>query len=157
VIFLLRKSIYFSTYPPSKCIRLSHHFTSASKHETCCLSHFRTSVSTSSLSAKYLPRFWTQMWIALRDKHFPSYTRNISLWICFALSTFSHRRCTTERCSSVATPQARSPLLLLKPAYENAHERLLPRPSWSWTVLLPSGTREKRITSITAVLFPFVT
>jgi hypothetical protein len=32
-----------------------------------------------------------------------------------------------------------------------------PRLSWSWTVLLPSDTYRKPITSITAVLLPFVT
>jgi hypothetical protein len=37
-----------------------------------------------------------------------------------------------------------------------AHARLLPSLSWSWTVLLPSDTH-KHITSITAVLLPFVT
>jgi hypothetical protein len=45
----------------------------------------------------------------------------------------------------------------LKPASEHAHARLLPILSSSWTVLLPSDTREKPITSITAVLLPFVT
>jgi hypothetical protein len=34
---------------------------------------------------------------------------------------------------------------------------LLPRMLWIWTVLLPSGTHRKPITSITAVLLPFVT
>jgi hypothetical protein len=47
-----------------------------------------------------------------------------------------------------------SPFLLLKSAYEYA--RLLPRLSWSWTLLLPSDRHRKSITSITAVLFPFV-
>jgi hypothetical protein len=41
------------------------------------------------------------------------------------------------------TPQARS--------------SLLPRLSWSWTVLLPSDTHRKPITSIAAVLLSFVT
>jgi hypothetical protein len=53
------------------------------------------------------------------------------------------------------TLQAQSPLLLLKPASEHAHVRLLPR-LWSWTVLLPSDTHRKHITSITAVFLPFV-
>jgi hypothetical protein len=35
-------------------------------------------------------------------------------------------------------------------------KRLLRRLSWSWTVLLPSDTHKKSITSITAVLLPFV-
>jgi hypothetical protein len=51
--------------------------------------------------------------------------------------------------------QARSPFLLLKPASEHSHAHLLPR--LSWTVLLPSDTNRKPITSITAVLLPFVT
>jgi hypothetical protein len=38
-----------------------------------------------------------------------------------------------------------------------AHTRLLPRLSCSWTVLLPSDTHRKPITSITAVLLPLVT
>jgi hypothetical protein len=33
----------------------------------------------------------------------------------------------------------------------------LPRTSWSWTVLLPIDTHTKPITSVTAVLLPFVT
>jgi hypothetical protein len=32
-------------------------------------------------------------------------------------------------------PQARSPFWLLKPASEHTHARLLPRLSWSWTLL----------------------
>jgi hypothetical protein len=55
------------------------------------------------------------------------------------------------------TPQTRSSFWLLKPASEHAHARLLPRLSWSWTVLLPSDTHRKTITSITAVLLPFLT
>jgi hypothetical protein len=52
--------MYFSTYPPQTLIHLSHRFTSASrpaaqKSFDCCLSHFRTPVSTSSSSAKHLP------------------------------------------------------------------------------------------------------
>jgi hypothetical protein len=55
------------------------------------------------------------------------------------------------------TPQAQSPFWLLKPASEYTHAHLLPRLSWSWTVLLPNDTHRKPITSITAVLLPFVT
>jgi hypothetical protein len=40
---------------------------------------------------------------------------------------------------------------------EHAHARLLPRLSWSCTVLLPSDTHREPITSNTAVLLPFVT
>jgi hypothetical protein len=55
------------------------------------------------------------------------------------------------------TPQARSPFWLPKPASEHAPERLLPRLSWSWTVLLPIDTHIKLVASIPAVLLPFVT
>jgi hypothetical protein len=48
-------------------------------------------------------------------------------------------------------------ILTLKPASEHAHTYLLPRLSWSWTVLLPSDTHRKPITSTTAVLLPCVT
>jgi hypothetical protein len=56
----LEKTFYFSTYPPPAMIHLSHRFTSASKPASwksfvCCLSHFRTTVSTSSSSAKRFP------------------------------------------------------------------------------------------------------
>jgi hypothetical protein len=58
------------------------------------------------------------------------------------------------------TPQARSPIRLMKPASPHAHAGLLHRllwRSWSWTVLLPSDTIRKHITSMTTVLLPFVT
>jgi hypothetical protein len=58
------------------------------------------------------------------------------LWIEF-LSTKNAKQ---NVCSSVLYPKARSPFWLLKPASEHEHARLLPRLSWSWTVLLPSDT-----------------
>jgi hypothetical protein len=59
VTFEAGKKFYLSTNPTPTFIHLSHRFTSASKPAAqksldCCLSHFRTSVSTSS-SAKRLP------------------------------------------------------------------------------------------------------
>jgi hypothetical protein len=60
---------------------------------------------------------------------------------------------TTERCSSVVPPQARSPYLLLKPSSEHVHQSLLPRLSWIWTVLLPNDTHRKLITSIPVVFY----
>jgi hypothetical protein len=50
-----------------------------------------------------------------------------------------------------------SPFWLLKRASEHVHALLLPRLSWSWTVLLHSDTHIKPITSITVVLLPVVT
>jgi hypothetical protein len=55
-----------------------------------------------------------------------------------------------------STPSSTSPFWLLKPDSDHAHARLLPRLSWSWTVLLPSDTHIKSITYITAVFIPFV-
>jgi hypothetical protein len=59
VIFEPGKNFYFSTYPPPTMIHLSHRFTCASKSAACksfhcCLSHFRTSVSTFWSPAKRL-------------------------------------------------------------------------------------------------------
>jgi hypothetical protein len=31
------------------------------------------------------------LWTALRDKHFPPWTGNISLWISFVFSPFAHK------------------------------------------------------------------
>jgi hypothetical protein len=54
--------------------------------------------------------------------------------------------------------QAWSPLWLLKAAAsEKARELFLPILLWNWTLLLPSDTNRKTITSITADLLPFVT
>jgi hypothetical protein len=117
------------------------------------LPHFRFNLF---LISKSLPRFSTKLWIALRDKHFPPQTGNISLWKSFALRPFAPKKRTTERCSSIVHPQARSPLWLLKPASEYEHARLLHRLSWSWTVLLPSDTHRKPIAFIIAVSLPFV-
>jgi hypothetical protein len=45
----------------------------------------------------------------------------------------------------------------MEPAYEHAHARLLPRPSWWSNVVLSSDTHRTPITSIIAGLLPFVT
>jgi hypothetical protein len=54
------------------------------------------------------------------------------------------------------TSQAKSPFWILEPASGYAYARLLHRLSWRLTVLLPSDTYRKRITSVTAVLLPSV-
>jgi hypothetical protein len=72
------------------------------------------------------------------------------------IESFCPQKRTTEFCSSVVPPQTQSPFWLLKQASEHEHAHLIPRLSWSWTVLLPSDTQRKPITSITAVLLPFV-
>jgi hypothetical protein len=73
----------------------------------------------------------------------------------FALTPSAHNKRTTECCSSLV--HSSSTVWLLKPACEHAHAHLLPRLCWSWNVLLPSDIYRKPITSITAVLLPFVT
>jgi hypothetical protein len=116
-----------------------------------------------SQSLPFQPRrswenFSTQLWAALRDKHFPPQTENISFLISFALSPFAHKKVAHQNAAlRWYTRQSRPPFWLLKPASEHAHARLPPRLSWSCTVLLPSDTHRKPITSITAVLLPFVT
>jgi hypothetical protein len=104
-----------------------------------CLSHFRISVSTSS-SAKHLPPscepvYATNTSHRKQDTFLHEYP---SHWVLL----FTKTR-TTEHCSSVLYPQVRSPFWLLKPVSEHAHARLLPRLSWSWTVLLPSDTHRQ--------------
>jgi hypothetical protein len=69
--------------------------------------------------------------------------------ISLALSPSAHKRHTNQNAALLYyIPQTRSPFWLLKPASEQAHTRLLPRLSWSWTVLLPSDTYRKPSVSI---------
>jgi hypothetical protein len=79
VVFKPGRNIHFSTYPPPTLIHLSHRFTSASKPTTwkpfdCCLSNFRTSISTCPSSAKRLPqvvnRFTRQTLPYINRKYF---------------------------------------------------------------------------------------
>jgi hypothetical protein len=98
--------------------------------------------------------FATQLWTALQDKRFPPWTENICVCICFSLSPFAHKKPTTECCSLVVHSSSTDTFGLLKPASEHAHARLLHVLLWISTVLLHSD--RKPITSITAVLLPFV-
>jgi hypothetical protein len=101
VIFEPGKNIYFSTYLPT-LIHLFHPFTSASKPCSievfdCCLSHFCTSVSTFSSSAKRFPPSCELLYATNTSHH----KQKISIWMYFALSLFAHKKRTTEHCSSV--------------------------------------------------------
>jgi hypothetical protein len=160
---LEKKNIYFSTYPTQISIYLSHCFTSVSKPAAeksfdYCLSHF-------CIWTHIICDFWTLLREFLNpganrftQQTLPTIKRKYFFVISFALSPFDHKKKrTTECCYPVVTPQARSPFGLLKLASEHAYARLLLRLSWSWIVLLPSDTHRKPITSITAVLLPFVT
>jgi hypothetical protein len=103
VIFEPGKNIYFLTYPPSTLVHMPHRFTSASKPATqksfdCYLSHFRTSVSNSSSSAKNLPAsceppYETNTSQLNRKHFFMNYLCIESLW--------RQKIRTAERCSSV--------------------------------------------------------
>jgi hypothetical protein len=146
-LFLGISSTNIDTLVPSlyQCVE------TRSKSFDCCLSHFCTSISTSS-SEKRLPYSCEQLY-ATNTSH---RKREIFLWPFFAFSPFAHRKKNAQQNSALQYyTQERSPFLLLKPASEHAHARLLPRVSW--TVLLPSDTNRKPITSITDVLLPFVT
>jgi hypothetical protein len=131
------KNIYFSTDPPPSPIQLSHRFSSASKPAAqsfdCCLSHFRTSVSTSSSSAKRLPPRCEPLYATntshRKQEHF---FMNI---LC--IESFVHKKRTNNAALQQYT-QARWPFWVLKPTSEHVHARLLPGLPWSWTKLLPS-------------------
>jgi hypothetical protein len=153
------RDISTSTYLPSRLIHLSHRFTSALKPTAqksfdCCLGYFCTWLSIICSFQTSLREFLEPVANRFMWQILP--IGNISLWISFALSPFAHKKCIAEHCSLVVHPQAPSPYWLLKPASEHAHAHLLPRLSRSWTVLLPSDTHRKPITSITTVLLPFV-
>jgi hypothetical protein len=107
---------------------LSHLFISTSKPVAqksflfyCCLSHFRTSVLTSSSSAKRLPTSWN----SFTRQTLPTVNRKHFFMNILCIESFCPQKRTTERCSSLVHPQARSPFWLLKPASEHAHARLL--------------------------------
>jgi hypothetical protein len=51
------------------------------------------------------------------------------------------------------TPQVLKPFKLLKPTSEQAHGPLLPRLSWSWSMVLLISRHRKPISSIIAVYF----
>jgi hypothetical protein len=67
--------------------------------------------------------------------------------------SFSPQKRTTKSVLLWYYPQAPSPIWLLKPDSEHVNARLLPRLSWSWTVLLPSDTHREALTSVTVFYF----
>jgi hypothetical protein len=62
---------------------------------------------------------------------------------------------TADRCSSVIHSSSTVAILILKPASEHEHARLLPRVLWSWTVLLHADTYRKLITYLQLFYFHF--
>jgi hypothetical protein len=78
-------------------------------------------------------RFMRQTLSTINRKH-------ISLWISLVPSPSAHKNAQQNAALRQCTPQAQSPFWLLKLACEHAHARLLPRLSWSWTLLLLCDT-----------------
>jgi hypothetical protein len=139
----------FSTYPPPtvstlvtslyQCLGVFFFY--------CCLSHFRIWSGIICDFQTSLREFLDPSVNRFARQTFPTVNRKRFFFVNILLPT--------KNAQQNAVSQARSSFWLLKPASE--HARLLPRLSWSWTVLLPSDTYRKLITSITAVLLPFVT
>jgi hypothetical protein len=116
------------------------------------LSRFRTSVSTSSSSAKRLPPRWNRITRqTLRTRSRKQFFMNTLCIDSFYTQNAQHNAALRWH-----TLQARSAFWLLKPASEHTHVLLLLRLSRSWTVLRPIDTHRKHVTSITAVLLRFV-
>jgi hypothetical protein len=83
--------------------------------------------------------------------------RNNFFMSILCIKSYCLKNLTRERCSSVVYILKTSPFWLLKLASEHAHARLLPRLSWSWTMLLPSDTYRNPVTSIIADIHQFMT
>jgi hypothetical protein len=156
MIFEPGKNIYFSTYPSSTLIHLSHRFTNASEPAT--YKSFLTVVSATSVPQFQVLRHQRNhfhpgakrfTWQTLPAVNRTRFFKNI---LC--IESFRPQHNAVLRYDTL---QAQSPFWLLKPASEHKHARLPPRLLWSWTVLLPSDTNRKPITSTAAALFPFVT
>jgi hypothetical protein len=152
MIFEPGKGIHFSGYPSPTSIHLPHRFTRASKSFDCCLRHFRTSDLTSSSARRLSPR--CKSLYVKKTSHRKHFFMKILCIESFCL----HTKKTAQQ--NVAfekhITRALSPFWLLKSVSEHAHAHLLPRLPWSWTVLLHSDAHRNPVTSITAVLLPFV-
>jgi hypothetical protein len=102
-------------------------------------------------------KFATQLWTALRDKHFLPQTGNISLWIYFTVSPFSTKKKHNRMLLFGSILSSTVTILTTEASLWTCAEHLLLRLSRSWTALPPSDTHRKPITSVTAVLLPSVT
>jgi hypothetical protein len=151
VTFEHGKNIYFSTYPPPtslyQCV------------ETRSIEVFWLSTQPLPHLVGHYMRLSNVLHRISRPKCEPLYATSTSHrkqetfpyeyplhWVILLT-----RKRTTELCSSIVRPQARSPFWLLKPASEHVHARLLPRLSWSSTVLLPSHTHYAHCSCVTSV------
>jgi hypothetical protein len=153
--------VYFSVHPPPTSIHLSHLFISASKPAAqesfdCCFSYSCTLQGIICDFRMYLREFLDSVVNRFTRQTRLTVNRKHSSWISLRIESFCPQRRQIEECSSVVYIQVKSSFWLLKPASEHEHAYLLPRLSWRWIVLLPSETRRKTITSVTAVFLPFM-
>jgi hypothetical protein len=138
---------------------LSHCFASASKPAAqksfdCCLSHFCTSISTSSSSAKRLPPSCELLYVTNTSHHIQErfiYEYPLQ-WVLLAIKM----RNRTLLFGSTPFKHSRHFGYWNQPLNMVMYICYL-RLSWSWTVLLLTDTHRKPITSSTADLLPFMT
>jgi hypothetical protein len=139
----------------TKLIHLSHRFTRVSKP---------AAMKSSELLSQPLPHLRFNLFIisetfAARLNRFtrqilPTINRKPFFMNILCIESFWPQKNSQQNAALRYYTQARSPFWILKAASEYAHAHLLPRLSWSRTVLLPSDTNIKPITSITTVLLP---
>jgi hypothetical protein len=89
------------------------------------------------------------------QKTLPILNRKHFFMNILCIDSFCSQKRTTKHYPSVVHSSNMVTILTAEIVSEHAH--LLPRLLWSWTVLLPSDTYREPITSITAILLPFVT
>jgi hypothetical protein len=168
VIFEPGKNIHFSTYPPPTLIHLSHPFTITSTNIDTLIPSLYQCIETRSIEVFWLlsqplPHLRFIIWsFRTSSREFLNpvintshHKQEIFLYEYLCIESFSPQKPAQQGTAlRYYTPQTRSPFWLLNPASEHAHASLLPRLSWSWTVLLRSDTHRK---PVTAVLLLFVT
>jgi hypothetical protein len=154
VVFELRKSIYFSTYPPTYTCTVALPVRRNPQHRRLLIVvpapsalPFQPLRQQRNVCHPVVTCFTLRTLPTVNRKHF---FMNILCIVSFCPQETHNRTLLFSSTSS-----SRSPFWLLKPTSYHAHA--LPGLSWSWTVLLPSDTHRTPITSITAVLLPFVT
>jgi hypothetical protein len=111
-------------------------------------------LSISSLSAKRLPPKWNRF----KRQTLPNVNRKAFLYEYPLHWALWPQKAHNRTCSSVVYFSSTVTILTAETIlWTCACACLLPWLSWIWTVLLPSDTYRKPVTSKTAVLLPFVT
>jgi hypothetical protein len=162
VIFEPRKNIYFSTYPPATLVHLSQLFTSASKPAACksydyCFSQFRIWSGIICDFQTSLREFLDPVVNRFTRQTLPTINRKNLFINILCTGFFAYKKNAIKRCFSVVYPSSTVSILSTETSNWTGACASARRLSWSWTVLLSSDTHRIPITSITAVLLPFVT